>query len=122
MKLLVVDDCSEILAYMHKLLTHWGHQVLALCCNSEPEAAEILEDVGFLKFDVALVGFNMLGVLGTTLAVHINRLSPSTKVIITIEPVPPEEADWLRRRGVAFEQLPAPFEKVDLFRQLSDLY
>ena len=121
MKLLLVDDCSEILGYMHALLTRRGHQVLQLCCNSEPEAAEVLEDVGFLKFDVALVGFNMLGVLGTTLAVHINRLSPSTKVIITIEPVPSDEADWLRRRGVAFEQLPAPFEPEELFCQLGPL-
>ena len=120
MKLLVVDDCSEILGYMHALLTR-RHEVLALPCNNEAEAAKILEDVGFLKFDVALVGFNMLGVLGTTLAVHINRLSPSTKVIITIEPVPPEEADWLRRQEITFGQLPAPFEKEELFRQLGPL-
>lgn len=121
MKLLVVDDSSEMLYYMHRLLTHWGHEVLALSCYGEDEAAEILEDVRFLKFDVALVGFNMLGVLGTTLAVHINRLSPSTKVVMFMEPVPPEEADWLRRQGVAFEQLPAPFEKEDLLRQLGAL-
>jgi DNA-binding NtrC family response regulator len=119
MKLLVVDDCSEILEYMRRLLTHRGHEVLALCCNGEAEAAEILEDVGFLKFDVALVGFNMLGVLGTTLAVHINRLSPSTKVIIAIEPVPVEEADRLHRQGIAFGQLPAPFAPEELFRQLA---
>ena len=121
MKLLVVDDCSEILEYMRRLLTHRGHEVLALRCHSEPEAAEILEDVGFLKFDVALVGFNMLGVLGTTFAVHINRFSPSTKVIITVEPVPSEEAERLHHQGIAFGQLPAPFEKEELFRQLGAL-
>jgi DNA-binding NtrC family response regulator len=121
MKLLVVDDCSNILDYLHALLTRRCHEVLSLRCNSEAEAAEILEDVGFLKFDVALVGFNMLGMLGTTLAVHINRLSPSTKVIITIESVPPEEADRLHRQGIAFGQLPAPFEPEELFRQLAAL-
>jgi DNA-binding NtrC family response regulator len=120
-KLLVVDDCSEILEYMRRLLTHRGHEVLALRCNSEPEAAEILEDVGFLKFDVALVGFNMLGVLGTALAVHISKLSPSTKVIIAIEPIPPEEGDRVHRQGIAFGQLPAPFEPEELFRQLVPL-
>jgi DNA-binding NtrC family response regulator len=101
------------------LLTGWGHEVLALSCDNQVEAAEILEHIRFLKFDVALVGFKMPGMLGTTLAVHIKKISPSTKIIIIIEPVPPEEADALRRRGVAFKEMYAPFEPDELLQVLT---
>jgi CheY-like chemotaxis protein len=119
MKLLVVDDEPAILKYMHALLTDWGHQVVSLCFNGEQTAADVLEQVKVQKFDVALVGFMMPAMLGTELAAQIKRLSPATKIVIMIESVPPAIADAVRREGVNFGQLPAPFEREKLFRQLS---
>jgi CheY-like chemotaxis protein len=119
MKLLIMDDEPTILKYMHALLTDWGHQVVSLCFNGEQTAADVLEQVKLQKFDVALVGFMMPGMLGTELAAQIKRLSPATKIIIIIESVPPAIADSVRREGVDFGQLHAPFEREKLFRQLS---
>lgn len=119
MKLLVVDDEPAILKYVHALLSDWGHQVVSLCLNGEQTAADVLEQVKLQKFDAALVGFMMPAMLGTELAAEIKRLSPATRTIITIESVPPAIADELRREGVDFGQLPAPFEREELFRQLS---
>ena len=111
MKLLVVDDEPAILKYMHALLTDWGHQVVSLCLDGEQTAADVLEQVKLQKFDAALVGFMMPAMLGTELAAQIKRLSPTTKIIIMIEAVPPA----LQR----FALLPAPFEREALCRQLS---
>ena len=121
MKLLVVDDDLIILDYLERLLRKRGHQVLAIRCDGQEAAAEVLEHVRFIKFDAALVGLMMPGMNGLSTATWIDRLSPSTKIIITIEPVPPEEADWLRRQEITFGQLPAPFEPEELFRQLAAL-
>jgi CheY-like chemotaxis protein len=121
MKLLVVDDDFVILNYLEKLLGKRGHQVLALRCDSHAAAAEVLEHVRFIKFDAALVGLMMPGMNGLSAATWINKLSPLTKVIITIEPVPLDEADWLHRQGIVFGQLPAPFEPEELFCQLGPL-
>jgi CheY-like chemotaxis protein len=101
-----VDDCSEILYYLHRLLMHWGHEVLALRCDGQTGATEVLEHVRFIKFEAVVVGLMMPGMNGLNAAVWINRLSPSTKVIITVEPVPPEEVDWLRRRELRLNNCP----------------
>lgn len=116
MKLLVVDDERSIVNYMHKLLTGWGHQVVSLCVDGELTTAAVLKQVKLQKFDVALVdNFKMPPLRGTDLPARIKRLSPATKIIIvTTMPVPPEEADALRREGVAFRQLLLPFERIDL--------
>jgi len=119
MKLLVVDDEPAILKYMHALLTDWGHQVVSLCLDSEQTAADVLEQVKLREFDGALVGFMMPAMFGTELAAQIKRVSPATKIIIMIEAVPPALADALRLEGVDFGQLPAPFEREALCRQLS---
>jgi|SRR5579862_9643022 len=116
MKLLVVDDERPIVNRMHKLLTGWGHQVVSLCVDDELTLAAVLKQVKLQKFDVALVdNFKMPPLLGTDLPAQIKRLSPATKIIImTTMPVPPEEADALRREGVDFEQLLLPFERIEL--------
>lgn len=99
---------------MHAPLTDWGHQVFSLCFNGEQTAAAVLAQVKLQKFDGALVGFMMPAILGTELAAQISRLSPATRIIVMIESVPRAIADGLRREGIDFKQLPAPFERVEL--------
>ena len=119
MKILVVEDEPAILRYIYKLLRTRGHEVLALLCDGSDAANDALEHVRHIRFDAVLVGYMMPGLTGTDAAVQIKRLSAATHVVIMIERVPPDETDRLQRQGITFGQLPAPFEKEDLFRQLS---
>lgn len=109
MKVLVVDDERTIANYVATGLNHFGYRALPLY---SPEDA--IEHARVLEFDAALVGFVMPGMLGTEIAVRIKTLSPETKIVITVEEVPPEVAESLRRRGFDFDYLPAPFEWNDL--------
>jgi len=119
MKLLDVEDDPSIRHCMETLLTHLGHRALGLCCDTQIDVSEVFEHVKFLNFDAALVGFVMPATLGTDLAVRIRRLAPSIKIIIATEPVPQVIADALRRRGLDFGQLPAPFRHEELLRELT---
>ncbi len=115
MKVLVVDDERTIAHYLAEILYFHGHQALPLY-----SAADALEHVEVLNFDVALIGYIMPRMVGTEAAKLIKSVSPHTKIAIIAEEVPAEVRKALQREGFEFDYLPAPFEAKVLLGKLNE--
>lgn len=109
MKILVADDERCIADYIAGALNERGYRALPVYSGYDA-----VEHARMLRFDAALLGFVMPGMLGTEVALQIKTLSPETKIVIMTEKVPPEVAASLRRQGFHFGYLPAPFSWNDL--------
>jgi len=64
--------------------------------------------------DVALIGFVMPGMDGSTTGVGLLKVSPRTNVVFITECVLPEILENLKGHGYHFKTLPAPFEFAEL--------
>ncbi|MFQ6100533.1 MAG: response regulator transcription factor [Anaerolineae bacterium] len=76
-KILVVDDDALIRKYLEKVLTHDGHQVLAV---ESGEAA--LECIAAQEFDLALVDLMMPGIEGMEVLAALRQQAPDTVAIV----------------------------------------
>lgn len=76
-KILVVDDDEILLDALSELLSRLGHQVIS-AKNGDKGFDLFLEN----KYDIVLTDYDMPGMDGITLALHIKKKSPDTRTIL----------------------------------------
>jgi CheY-like chemotaxis protein len=114
LEILVVDDEPTILAFLQTLIESFGYKVRTAVCNSLETADEIVQTARSQRFDIAIIGILMPGLNGMELAEQINRVAPTTKLVLAFDDVCVECARVLRTKGIGAECLPAPFDHEDL--------
>jgi CheY-like chemotaxis protein len=121
LKILIVDDEPTILAFLQTLIESFGYNVRTAVCNSLETAHEIVQTARSQRFNIAIIGTVMPGLHGMELAERINRVAPTTKLVLAIEDACVECTRVLRTKGIGAESLPAPFDHEDLRLLLSSL-
>jgi len=95
--------------------------------SAEPEAVLSLADhvvVGepdeIFSEIIALIGHVMPGMGGRGVGIGVLRVSPQTKIVLIVEPVPLDALEDLRVRDCDFKSLPAPFSPEELASLIDD--
>lgn len=109
LKVLLAEDDPSLSRYFQSLLSQWGCEVAVV----QTGEAAVRRAAGFQP-DIALLGFVTPGVDGAKAGVSLLQVSPRTKVVLTVEPVPAETLDALRAQGYDFSTLAAPFGSEEL--------
>ncbi len=108
LRVLVVDDDLEVLAYLKELLTREGYAVTAL---SDPRL--VLAEVKEGRYQLALLDLRMPELDGVTLLRQIRALDSDLCVIVmTGYPTVATAVDTMKAQ--AFDYLPKPFEAEQL--------
>jgi CheY-like chemotaxis protein len=108
-KILIAEDDPHLCRYLVALLDQRNCEI-AVEHNAEDA---IRRSVSFQP-DVALLGFVMPGIDGSTTGVGHLKVSPLTNAVFTTEFVSPEILEALKAHGYHFKTLPAPSEFAEL--------
>jgi two-component system OmpR family response regulator len=109
LKVLLAEDDPSLSRYFQSLLRQWGCEIAVV----QTGEAAVRRAAGF-KPDIALLGFVTPGMDGAKAGVSLLQVSPRTKVVLTVEPVPGEILAGLRVQGHDFWTLLAPFGSEEL--------
>jgi len=109
LKILLIYDDSCLSRYIETLLNRWE-------CDIVVEQTAELRFVGPLGLSPMLrsSAFITPGMDGAKAGIELLRVSPGTKVVLTVESVPSEVLDDLRTQGYDFRTLVAPFNIEEL--------
>lgn len=108
-KLLLAEDDPALSRYIQTILSRWDCELAV-----EQTAEGAIRRAATVKPDVALLGFVTPGMDGAQAGIGLLKVSPGTKVVLTVESVPPEVLDGLRPQGFDFQTLAAPFNIEEL--------
>jgi CheY-like chemotaxis protein len=108
-KILIAEDEPSLCRYLVALL-HQRNCEIAVEHNGE----DAIRRAASFQPDVALIGFVMPGMDGSTTGVGLLKVSPRTNVVFITEFVLPEILENLKAYGYHFKTLPAPFEFSEL--------
>lgn len=109
-KLLLAEDDPSLSRYIQTILSRWDCDVAV-----EQTAEGAIQRAATLKPDVALLGFVTPGMDGAKAGIELLKNSPRTKVVLTVESVPPHVLSDLRSQGYDFGTLAAPFNIEELY-------
>ncbi len=107
-KILVLDDDPLIRKYVEKVLTHEGHQIVAVGSGEAALALVVKE-----KFDLALIDLKMPGMGGMEVLGALHQQSPDTVVIVLTAHASLESSVEALRQG-AHDYLFKPCKAVQL--------
>ncbi len=108
-KILIAEDDPHLCRYIVALLDQRNCEIAV-----EHNGEDAIRRAASFQPDVALVGFVMPGMDGSTTGVGLLKVSPDTNVVFITEFVLPEILENLKAHGYHFKTLPAPFEFAEL--------
>jgi CheY-like chemotaxis protein len=110
-KILIAEDDPHLCPYLVTLLDQKNCEIAVEHNGEDP-----IRRAASFQPDVALIGFVMPGIDGSTTGVgpSILKVSPRTNVTFITEFVLPETLDNLKAQGYHSKTLPAPFERAEL--------
>jgi CheY-like chemotaxis protein len=108
-KILIAEDDPHLCRYVVALLDQRNCEIAV-----EHNGEDAIRRAASFQPDVALIGFVMPGMDGSTTGVGLLKVSPHTNVTFITEVVPLETLENLKARGYHFKTLPAPFELAEL--------
>lgn len=109
LKILLAEDDPYLSRYIETLLSQWDCDVAV-----EQTAERAIRRAAAFKPDVALLGFITPGMDGAKAGVELLKDPPETRVVLTVESVPPHVLSDLRAQGYEFRTLVAPFSIEEL--------
>jgi len=108
-KILIAEDDPHLCRYLVTLLDQKNCEIAV-----EHNGEDAIRRAASFQPDVALIGFVMPGMDGSTTGVGLLKVSPHTDVTFITEFVSPEILENLKTQGYRFKNLPALFELAEL--------
>lgn len=116
MNILIIDDIQQTREGLHKLLSSYGHIV-----DTATNGKEAILKIQIKKYDIAFVDMILPDTDGVNLMKKINRLNPSTFLILTYDKLDENlrtKLGGFMKAGGHFHFFEKPFSEEEVIRTL----